>query len=185
MKVIGFIGPAGCGKTTLSKHLVNNIPNSISLSFSDTMRNFISHLFPIDPEKLINEKDQYTTPEMFWQGEHLTYGRLQQVFGTEIGRGLSKNVWVHHLENKLVYLLTSTSTPPVNLVIIDSIRFLNEAGMLRNYGARLIKLTRPGNAGSRKQNHQSETEMAAIQPDYELDNSNLEDIEKTVLGIIS
>lgn len=182
MKIIGFIGNAGSGKTTLCDHLCAKLEKSISLSFSDTMRNYLCHLFKLDNYKLLKEKDQYTSPALYWQDKLLTYGRLQQIFGTDICRSLWPDIWVRHMEDKIVYLVAEKK---FDYVIIDSIRFINEARMLKKYGCRLIKLTRPGDIGSRDPNHRSETEMNKIQQDYELDNSNLEGIEETLLGMIS
>ena len=70
-----------------------------------------------------------------------------QIFGTELGRGLSPYIWLR----ALCPLLESPR------VLVDDVRFRNESQFLKNRGAKIVGIQRPS-SGSIDM-HQSEREM--------------------------
>lgn len=82
------------------------------------------------------------------EDQTVTIRRILQIFGTEIGRGLTDDLW-------LAKMLPELEKPRI---LVDDVRFVNEAQFLRSKGARIIGITR--DRGEYHQDlHASELEM--------------------------
>lgn len=178
MYIVGFVGPAGSGKTTLINHINNSIPSTI-LSCNGHLYRVVSEMFGIDCNNLKNNKDGLTNPKIQWEREHLTYGRLMQIFGTEIGRTMMPDVWSNEVD-RMISQVKSYSDPkyrnPDLILLIDSVRFKNEAAVIRKHGGSLVGLERKGQSATRDRNHRSETEMWEIEIDEIWANNDLNNI---------
>ena len=91
---------------------------------------------------------------MGWDGEKDSRGRkLLQDLGS-IGREYDRQCWVSRM-------------PTDRAVIIDDVRYINEAAAIRSVGGIIIRIERPGLT---PMDHSSETEQAHIVADYNIIN---------------
>lgn len=97
---------------------------------------------------------------MGWDGEKDARGRkLLQDLGSA-GREYDRKCWVSRM-------------PTDRAVIIDDVRFVNEAAAIRSVGGIIIRIERPGLT---PMDHSSETEQRYIVADYNITNDeHLED----------
>lgn len=92
---------------------------------------------------------------MGWNGEKDIRGRkLLQDLGS-IGREYDRQCWVNRM-------------PTDRPVIIDDVRYINEAAAIRSVGGIIIRIERPGLT---PMNHSSEIEQSHITPDYTVANN--------------
>lgn len=120
-KIIAFTGLAGCGKSTLARYLQLECDeigkNSSLLRFADPLKSFARRLG--------------------WDGRKDAKGRrLLQLLGTEIGRNcIDVDIWVKRwkIEFKRV-------SQVAELIIIDDLRFDNEARTVQELGGTIIKI---------------------------------------------
>jgi hypothetical protein len=101
---------------------------------------------------------------MGWDGKKDARGRkLLQDIGTA-GREYRRDCWVRHL--------------PHYPVIVDDVRYINEAAAIRAVGGIIVRVVRPGLT---PMNHSSETEQAHIVADYTITS---DDHTEEELGVI-
>jgi hypothetical protein len=134
-RIIALTGPKGVGKTTFAKKVQSEtkVLGTIEiLSFAGPLKAMLRTLLP--PEAY--------TPE---GKEDLRYGlcgktprHLMQTLGTEWGRNLiGEDVWVEAVRNQIL-------TSDADTIIIDDLRFQNEAEMVRALGGEVWSVSRGG-----------------------------------------
>ncbi len=148
MKLIGLVGRAGVGKTTVAKHLCERY-GFVRRAFGDPLKEMLLNAGMCSREELWGEK----TP-------HSRY--LLQKVGTEIFRKqVDKNFWVRRMALDVNQLINTGKR-----VVIDDIRFPEEANLVRSYRAHglLVKIERgdymDATAGM---THESESQVATIE----------------------
>lgn len=82
----------------------------------------------------------------------LTVRRILQWWGTEYRRAEDPDYWTKAWQNKVAQF-----NPSKVHILVDDVRFMNELKMLRDLGARMVKIERPGFAAGG--NHASETSL--------------------------
>ena len=143
-----------------------------------------------------------TEPE--YRTEYLSARYALQTLGTEWGRDCYENIWVEYGIRLAKRILSSRGfiytkmrglqkreyydTPDIQGVAIPDCRFKNEIKLMKNAGAILIRIKRPGaglsgSAGA----HASEAEQLSI-PDSEFDyvlenDGTIEDLKQKVIAI--
>jgi len=137
VKITGFVGPAGCGKTTLSKKLNNESDNGLVFSFADNLRDVVIKTFDVTKYDLVCRKNEITHPKIEWGGEHLTHRRLMQVFG-QLMRKMDEDVWVRPFYRFV------ESAPLNSHIFIDDVRFENEVKAIKKMKGKIIGLSREG-----------------------------------------
>jgi hypothetical protein len=101
---------------------------------------------------------------MGWNSEKDARGRkLLQDIGTA-GREYRRDCWVRHL--------------PHYPVIVDDVRYINEAAAIRAVGGIIVRVVRPGLT---PMNHSSETEQAHIVADYTITSDDHIEAELEVI----
>lgn len=131
--IIGLAGKSKSGKTTLAKELQKLIPMFKIYSFATPVK-----------ECALLLKEVFKIP----YSDRI----IHQILGTEMGRGiLSKwmhdNIWIYIMDLRLSYSLTP-------LVIIDDVRFNDEAEFIFDWGGYVFMLDRVENETD--MNHESE-----------------------------
>lgn len=158
MTVIGFAGPAGSGKTTAAEFLRRTGRHSaVIMSFADPLRAMACSLYP----RLERDIARYGYVEAKQRFPYIR--EYLQWLGTDVVRHhLGDGVWVDALCSRVDQALTRGHS-----VIIDDVRFLNEALMITDaFGGQLFKVT--GRAYADTPDHVSERcEFSA----HEIDNS--------------
>lgn len=160
--IIGLAGRAGSGKTTASKHLVQEL-GFFRMSFADPIKNMIGDFLlsmgygPDYVDALLTtEKEQVLAPIK------KSTRHLLQSIGTEWGRGcVDKNVWTILARRRL-------HVEEAERIIFDDVRFENEASMIRSLGGIIIHIDR-GDLVSDDQ-HSSEAGIMDGDNDFFVDN---------------
>jgi hypothetical protein len=92
----------------------------------------------------------------------ITARRLMQTLGTEWGRGLDRDFWVRTMEAELRRFSHSA-------VVVDDMRFDNEWVSMKNLGATLVRIRRPGEYTT-SPSHISEGRLDSHPFDVTIDN---------------
>lgn len=196
--IIGLTGHAGAGKDSAAACLMAGAWRSIA--FADALRVEIAAAWHVDV-RLLTERATKDTPlaalrvgnadHRDWlafacmQGCGLMEPRsprwAMQRWG-EFRRGMHADWWVRHV---MVWLHSQSQHNHPGLVITD-VRFANEAAALRQAGAWLVRVHRPG-AGALAADtagHESEGHTQ-LQVDDDLDNSGtLADLNTEVAALL-
>lgn len=155
MRIVVFAGLAGHGKDTAGQILVENGFTRAPLAgpLKAMIGTFLS-LQGVSPEhqRRMLEGDLKEAPDPALGGA--TPRKAMQLLGTEWGRALSSTLW---LETWRRYHLGS-GTP--SLVVTDC-RFANEAAFLRDLGAEVYLVRRPGFTGGAGQHSSEDLSWAA------------------------
>lgn len=150
--IIALTGLKRSGKSTAAKHLETKY-GFIRINFKDALLTELKQYFP-DFLKAEAEYHACTVDELLERKPgHIR--QLLQNFGTELRRGEDPNYWIEKWNNK-VY--------PGENIVVDDVRFLNEAEMVKENFGKIIRIVRLGQES--KDGHASETEMDKIEHDY-------------------
>ena len=162
--LIGFTGPPSSGKNTAADYLEAH-HDFRQVAFADAIRQAVLTLDPwVDTFYRLREvvrawgweTAKRNSPEV---------RRLLQVFGTEVGRAMfGTAVWVDQVCKKIA------TFPPGQRAVITDVRFSNEADALWARGGFLGRIKRDASHHRGVLDHRSETESAALVPDYHLPN---------------
>ena len=134
-RVIGLTGPKGIGKSTLAERIGGKI-----LSLATPIKQMLEHIVP---KLYIYEEKEKQIPGF---PEGITARLLMQQLGTEFGRSFYPSIWVNHTKEKAQDLLlwAESNDQYAFRVIIDDIRFQNEADMVHELGGEVWKVNREG-----------------------------------------
>ena len=172
-RLIGLVGYAGTGKDTV-RHLLETEHGFVGLAFADPIRAMLRALFTTNgiDEKYIDERDhKEATIEDLLTAQPVTYRQMAQTLGTEWGRNLSPDFWLHIAGA----FIAEQRRRGERLFVISDVRFVNEARWVKDAGGELWRIRRRGVRPVRK--HVSETEIKRIKCNRLVDNSGtLEDL---------
>jgi len=180
MLLIGLVGKMQSGKTTISQYLnghyklLNPSIPVIKIAFGDLLKHMIL-------------QSGLCTKEELW-GVKTEFSRLMlQKIGTEIIRKqVDENFWVNKMRDVLNDLKVQS---PTCIVIIDDVRFINEASLIQEFGGKLIRINRPSLEQNKVENqHLSETEQDNIDVNFTIINdgsirefeNKMDDVLKTI-----
>lgn len=165
--IIGMAGHAGAGKDVAARYLVSRY-GFVQAAYADPIRDMAALLF-----EQIGVPDAYLRHRAMKERPLPELGfsprALMQVLGTEVGRSLSADLWVRHLELRLG--LQPHGGPVHDRIVISDVRFPNEVAWLRAKGGKVVRLTRPQAQGQARA-HVSETALADMTPDYDVLNDS-------------
>lgn len=151
IKVIGIYGKARSGKTTARRYIEKY--HVTPMSFATALKETVRELFGIPADELYSDNKSARTR---W---------ILQFFGTECCRTIDPDVWV----NKVNEQIQELSTDGDHLIVIDDVRFLNEANMLKDkWNATLVKLIGPMDLVTEEahKGHVSEVQMDNVPDDF-------------------
>lgn len=143
LKLVGLSGLKESGKSSAAAALVED--GWLKVSFADPIR---EALIALNPLVEVDEGGNYYTFNeslvvLGWtraKRELPEFRRLMQVFGTEVGREIiGQDIWVDIARKKVLDLLISGHS-----VVLDDVRFGNEADMIRILGGQVVMIERPG-----------------------------------------
>lgn len=145
--IIGLTGRKRSGKSTIAQALVHK--GFTEFSFAEPIRTFTKILLGLDHVGLEEAKEK----EIEWLDSIVTPRYIMQTLGTEWGRHtIHPDIWIRYLTRRI--------TAPSNLnsdIVISDIRFDNEAIALRELGAKIVRVERPGGG---EDSHSSELGVA-------------------------
>tara|TARA_R100000808_G_scaffold19315_1_gene41967 strand:- start:11 stop:586 length:576 start_codon:yes stop_codon:yes gene_type:complete len=154
-RVIGLTGRKGCGKSSVGAILAHNYDFHVR-SFASPIKEMLVAMGI--PKNYIYDRDYKEKPVPGF-GKSARY--MMQALGTEFGRHLvHPDVWIRALKNKLDDLKGD--------VVIDDVRFENEANMIHAYGGMILRIERPHTTD--KDTHISELQLDSSHVDQTLQN---------------
>ena len=167
--IVGFVGRSGAGKNEAAWGLTSmDTDRWHELSFAEPLKRAVMIMFGLSSEQVFDELREVVDPR--WG---LTPRFILRRVGTEVAREVHPNVWVQNLEERMREHLAKGQH-----IAVTDVRFLNEAAMLREWGAFLIRIIRPGVSDNP---HSSEQEQDQIECDMGIANAGtLEELYQSV-----
>jgi len=159
--IIGFGYKARSGKDTAAGYLRDHF-GFTPVAFADSLKRACAEIFGLSQEQLYGDQKEAEDP--YWRD---TPRNILQKVGTEcLRRGYDENVWIHSLGRKV------KREPDRNWVITD-VRFPNEANAVKDWGGKVVQVSRPSAPGIATNLHASEVSMIEYEGwDYTLLNSS-------------
>lgn len=149
--LIAFTGLAGCGKSTAAQYLIDKY-NFTRVNFKTAMIAEIKEKWP-DYLKAEAERNECTIDDLFAYKPG-TFRQFMQNYGTNVRRVDNPEYWVNKWKE-----VSQNVTP----LVVDDVRFINEAEAVDDKGGTIIRIIREGQGEA--MNHISEQEMSKIIPD--------------------
>jgi len=140
-KIIGIVGFAGSGKSTVGEYLKQNLGFE-QLSFAESLKDAVSSIFgwprhmlegdTPESREFREQKDEWWSKKL---NRDVTPRWALQYMGTDVIRdGLDDNIWIFSVERKL-------SQTDKSIVITD-VRFPNEIQMIHKLGGKILRIVR-------------------------------------------
>lgn len=137
--IYGLVGYAGAGKSTIAREAIKRNDSVKILSLSQPIVDMLIALGVSD--KIVYDKARWNEPLYGMGGKTCRY--LAQTLGTEWGRKhVADDLWINIGIQRCRNLITNSRT--VTTVIIESVRFPNEADEIMRNGGKLIAVHREG-----------------------------------------
>lgn len=140
LKIIALTGPKGSGKDTVGALIKEMYPQYApsTIAFADPIKEVIKHIFNLGDESTYSY-DRLKRATLTLNDEEQFYTVDGRRIVREIGmlmRGYDEKQFTNYIVDNIRY-------EPTNLWIVTDLRFDNEYTILKNLGAKIIKITRP------------------------------------------
>lgn len=165
--LIGIAGPKQSGKSTVARIFSEQLPSykCTEIAFADSLKDEVCETMKITRGHLELHKTLYRGLLQWW--------------GTEYRRSTNPNYWTDKWTEKVDFALKEQHDH--NLIIAPDVRFEDEYTLMKNLGAYMFKVNRPGN---RDDKHLSEISLLHV-PIATIDNSkDLEWLEQQIKLIV-
>jgi hypothetical protein len=154
--IIGLTGKKGSGKSTVAGMLCEKYDYRI-MSFATPIKDMLMSM-GLTEDEIYNIELKEKIVERFGKSPR----ELLQLLGTEFGRNLiADDIWVRVLESKI---------DSDDQIVIDDVRFANEAEMIKGKGGKIIRVTRMGQELGMVDTHVSEAGIPLELIDHEIKN---------------
>lgn len=179
-QLIGLIGPAGCGKDTVSA-MLNIHHGYATVAFANPIRAMVQALFDCAGVSHAYMTDralkEATIPKL-----NASYRHIAQTLGTEWGQQcMGRGFWVLMIEAELKRLRYLYPGAPI---VISDCRFAHECNWVKAQGGQIWRIDRPGIEPVRA--HISESEGQQITADQTISNhGSLTDLAQAVAAAIN
>ncbi len=160
--IIGLTGKKRSGKTTVA-NLIQAATKSPILSFAGPLKEMIEKAGICTHEELYSNKTEFSR-------------RMLQKIGTDIFRNqVDRRFWIKRMKEKIFCDYNDKK-----IIVIDDIRFKNEAQYVKTTGGKIVCIYREDTI-SNIDIHESEIECELIVPDWIIENNlTLEELNKKV-----
>ena len=174
--IIGLSGKRGVGKTTAADTLVKDV-RFIKRSLATKLKEISSKIFPFGYDEIYG-KDK--------ESKFSSYEWTSREFMIKLGefiRYWDKDYFINEVIN-------GVSTYKDSRIVIDDVRFINEAETVRKLGGVIIRINRYSNLNIYKTviDHSSETELDNYKFDFTINehqNVSLEDLRTNIRRCVS
>lgn len=130
--IIGLSGPAFVGKSTVAGNIIER-HGGVVLSYASPLKDALITLTGFD-RKIFTDKDEKLIPRMLFGGK--SSRQVMQLFGTEFCRMmLREDFW-------LILMSCRIANYPDENIVIDDVRFQDEANLIQESGGFVIELSR-------------------------------------------
>ncbi len=147
-RVIGFCGPAGSGKTFAAAHLAR-CHGFVRIRFAGPLKDMMRALGLSESEI---EGDGKEKPSELLGGK--TPRHAMQTIGTEWGREIiDPDLWARAWRRAADKALAEGQS-----IVVDDVRFANEASAIWARGGRLVRIDRPAAGSASSAGHASENQ---------------------------
>lgn len=127
--IIGFSGPAGAGKSTAAKHLVDSCGFQL-VKFAGPLKAMLRAIIPGDDQ---NEWIEGSLKESVHPVLGVTPRHAMQTLGTEWGRNcIGQDLWINLARESIVAAGGD--------VVVDDVRFQNEVDLIRSLGGVVVQI---------------------------------------------
>ena len=169
--IVGLIGAAGSGKSTVANRLVD-VWGFKDLSFAGPLKDFCAEQFGWDRKRLDDDlayKEEMTELRDPRRIRNLSPGNSQlfmtrrqvmQFLGTDVFRVMDPDHWIKAMRRELV------GKPIGRGIVFADVRFYNEVGLIRELGGTIVRTVKIGGAGTAASAHVSETELATYHANH-------------------
>ena len=170
--IIGILGPAGAGKTTVAELLAKQLgKQTLVMSVAAPIRAMLLTL-GVQPSDFDRKSKEKT---ITWIGASPRH--LMQSLG-DWGRGVNQSLWVSLAETRMTTALLD-GTPHI---IVDDIRTPLEAALIRKFNGVLIRVERDGLQNS---SHMTERAASLIDADHTVQNNgSLEQLKQALEEVL-
>jgi len=171
--IIGLTGQAQSGKTTIAMELVKR--GFVKLSLADPIKEILTKIYDLSPAQISGYLKEEIDPRY-----DISPRFMMQMLGTEVARNIHEDTWVMHLHRRI--LGHQYDDPMVNIVV-DDIRYDNEAEGIRSWGGCIVGILRP-KSRSIESDHSSEYGLTDP-PDWEyLNDGDLTEIPESLPALL-
>jgi hypothetical protein len=131
--MIGLVGKARCGKSSVADILVNEYGYQL-FPMAGAIRKAILIALPFVEAKYLHDEKESEVPDL----NGVTGRKLLQSMGHDWGRGNDRDMWIkaHRYEIELMKL-------DFRKVVIDDVRYDNELDYIHSNGGHIIGVDRP------------------------------------------
>lgn len=173
--LIGISGKKHTGKTSVANIVIRITGNSNPIryakwdqcSFGTAVKEICSYITSDERSTYNSETKKYEKAK----GLSITRREFMQKLGTDVARAIDKDIWIKYLANNIF----DDKGKLVRNVIIDDVRFKNEADFIVENGGLLIRLE--GNPGEIDEvvgtEHSSENELDDYPFKYVLNTNDI------------
>lgn len=179
MKLIGLVGKLQSGKSTACGLIIQKYCNdgktiipAVRLAFANILKDMIFNA-------------GLCTEEELW-GKKTDFSRLMlQKIGTEIIRKqIDPEFFIKRMRDEISVF--ELNNPDNLVVIVDDVRFINEANLITDLGGTLIRIERPSLIQNKEENkHASEVEQDKIKTKYRIINDGtIEELGEKIKNIV-
>lgn len=138
--IIGIAGGIGCGKTTVANMVVKRVAGAVRMGFGDVVKDEVSTVFAFRRSLCDSPRGKATGISTTCAQNFgfvpprtvMSVRELMQWWGTDIRRAQEPAYWTKLMEAKVA------SHP--GHVVIDDVRFPNEAACILALGGRLVRI---------------------------------------------
>jgi hypothetical protein len=155
--IIGLTGFAGSGKSEVAQY-ISSTQRFLRANMKDGLVAEMKKNFPDLLREIALATDSKDANELFKNKPPLMRA-LMQNYGTEVRRKDNPNYWIHKWADDVDGLVRQGKN-----VVVDDVRFLNEAEAVKSRGGIIIRVVRENI--KEPLSHSSETEMTEIEPDF-------------------
>ncbi|MDL2315620.1 hypothetical protein LJC59_00860 [Desulfovibrio sp. OttesenSCG-928-A18] len=141
MNLIGLSGKMGVGKTTVANMIKELVPGTERVAFGDLLKREVAERFDIPLAVFYHDKNKRicANPQRFeagWPGTRsvMTARELLQWYCTDLVRAQNPDYWTVAMRE---HLRTLRGVP---LVVIDDVRFPNEANFIKESSGMLVRI---------------------------------------------
>jgi hypothetical protein len=146
--IIGLSGKAGVGKDSVGNILERTYAFKRT-AVADPLKKICKEVYDFTYTQLWGPSEERNKPDLRYprpDGTFLTPREALQILGTEFGRHCYPDTWIELGLRKAQDLLNPnfTQTFTAKGVAITDVRFPNEIYGLKNRGAKIVRIVRPG-----------------------------------------